>query len=89
MFIELLDKYLTENWKKSWKFISLWVLLIIGLSPELYNLAIQYKIVEPGSIPTFFNDLIKTLAFLGAAGRLLNQKAIAQGIWPSKTSRSM
>jgi hypothetical protein len=86
MFTQFLDKYLVNDWRKSWKFLSMWFFLILGLSPALYELAVQYDLVKPGRLPEIFSDAINLVAFLGAASRVVDQAAIAKGLRPNKPS---
>lgn len=72
---ELAGKYLVENWTDGWKFASVWVYVVIGCAPELYNLALTYGMVE-GTLPEMFSKVVSMLAFLGAASRLLKQKSL-------------
>lgn len=78
MFAEFFNKYLVNDWKKAWKWLSMWAFFILAFSPELYALAVQYKIVDPGHLPAIFERLVQWVGFLGAVSRIVDQKAIAE-----------
>lgn len=65
---------LIDDWKKAYKLYSLWFFAIIGLVPDLFNLAVQYEIVSSTSAPAILSHAIKLIAFFGAASRLVKQK---------------
>lgn len=83
MFTEMLDKYLVEDWRKAPKWLSVWVLLLIGLAPDLFNLAVQYKLISAGSVPGIFEKALNLAAFIGIAVRMIDQAAIAKGLLPA------
>ncbi len=65
---------LIEDWKTFYKMYSMWAFVILGITPDLYNLAVQYHIVDGGNAPAALAGMINTLAFAGAALRLVKQK---------------
>lgn len=67
---------LIDEWRKWYKMYSVWAFIILGASPELYNLAIQFNIISGESAPAFLARIINLIAFFGAAGRMLKQKAV-------------
>jgi hypothetical protein len=67
---------LIENWKTFYKMYSMWAFVILGLTPDLYNLAVQYHMVDGSSAPAALAGMINTLAFAGAALRLVKQKKL-------------
>jgi hypothetical protein len=67
-----------ENWKESYKWLSMYAFVIIGLLPDIFNLAITTGVLEAESAPATLNYTIKVVAFLGAVGRLVKQTADAQ-----------
>ncbi len=83
MLIEFLDKYLVNNWREAPKWFSTWFFVLIALSPELYDLAVQYHILESGGLPAIFQKLINWVGFLGAVSRLADQKAIWEKLKPA------
>jgi hypothetical protein len=83
MLIFLLDRYLVEDWRKALKFLSLWAYLLIGMAPTLFDLAVQYDIINATEVPPIFSTLIKLMAFGGAVVRLVNQAAVLKGLKPA------
>lgn len=86
MLTDFLDKYLVNNWREAPKWFSTWIFILIALSPELYQLAVQYEIVGPGNLPAIFQKLINWVGFLGAVSRLADQKSIWEKLKPSKSA---
>lgn len=64
---------LVENWKDAWKWLSMYAFAIIAVLPDLFNLAIAQGLLDSESAPQTLNYLIKLLAFVGMAVRLVNQ----------------
>lgn len=69
---------LVGNWKESYKWFSMYAYAILGLLPEIFDLAVTSGILEAESTPAALNYTIKLIAFLGAVGRLVNQTVLAQ-----------
>jgi len=67
------DFFITE-WNKFYKLYSVWFFAIIAILPEIHALALEYSIMNGDAIDGNLNNAIKTLAFLGAASRLIKQK---------------
>lgn len=78
MVAEFFNKYLVNDWKRAWKWFSMWAFVIIGFSPELYALAVQYKLISAGNLPLIFERLVQWVGFLGAVSRMIDQRAIAE-----------
>jgi hypothetical protein len=74
--MNFLQLQLIPEWKQFYKMYSVWFFVLIGCAPELFDLAIQYKIIEEAATPALLGKAVSTLAFLGAASRLLKQKAL-------------
>lgn len=72
----LAAKYLVDDWASAWKFASVWMFVLIACAPELYNLSIQYNLVEAGTVPELFSKAISMMAFVGAASRVVKQKRV-------------
>lgn len=72
----LATKYLVDDWVSAWKFASVWMFVLIGCAPELYNLSIQYNLVEAGAVPELFSKAVSMMAFVGAASRVVRQKRV-------------
>lgn len=78
---QTIEKFLVENYKDAPKWLSMWILVLIGCAPELYDLAVQYKMLEGGApLPAVFAKAINMIGFIGAATRIINQAAIAKGL---------
>jgi hypothetical protein len=67
---------LIDEWKSFWRMYSVWAFVILGVTPDLYNLAVQYHMVDGGNAPAALAGMINTLAFAGAALRLVKQKKL-------------
>lgn len=67
---------LIEEWKKAYKFYSIWFFVIIGALPELFNLAVQSGLVDSEAAPQALSRLISLIAFAGAASRMIRQKKL-------------
>lgn len=89
MFGNLFDKVLVDDWRSAWKFYSLWIYLVIGMLPQLLELASSFGLAPSASIPGFFSDLLKWVAFLGAASRLIKQVGAVQGLPSDPSKRSV
>lgn len=71
----MLDK-LVDNWKKAWKWYSMWGLVAIGAAPHAYEyvMAISGALTQHGvAVPAFLKWSITTLAAMTAVGRLVKQ----------------
>jgi hypothetical protein len=80
-YVQLVEKFLVENYKDAPKWLSMWILVLVGCAPELYDLAVQYKMLEGGApLPAVFAKALNMIGFLGAAARIVNQAAIAKGL---------
>lgn len=67
---------LIEEWKKAYKFYSIWFFVIIGALPELFNLAVQSGLIDSETAPQALSRLISLIAFAGAASRMIQQKKL-------------
>lgn len=67
---------LVDGWKKFYAMTSIWAFAIIGLAPDIYNLAVEFHIVDSGTAPAFLARLINVLAFAGAVSRLVRQQVV-------------
>jgi hypothetical protein len=72
----VLDKHLVDEWRAAWKMYSLWFFATLALIPDLYNLALSSGLLEGTSAPVLVTRAINAVAFLGAASRLIKQKAV-------------
>ena len=84
-FIDTLDKFLVENWRSAPKWLSMWIMLLVGLAPQLYDLAVQFQMLDGGTpLPTVFTKALHLIGFAGAVFRLVDQAAITKGLLPAK-----
>lgn len=67
---------LVDGWKRFYAMASIWAFAIIGLAPDIYNLAVEFHIVDGGAAPAFLTRLINVLAFAGAVSRLVRQQVV-------------
>lgn len=68
---------LIEGWKKAYAMYSIWFFAILGAAPDLFNLAVENHLVDSGAAPALLARIINIIAFVGAASRLVKQKALA------------
>lgn len=78
MIAEFFNKYLVDDWKRAWKWFSMWAFIIVAFSPEIYELAVKFGIVSAGHLPAVFERLVQWVGFFGAVSRLVDQKAVAE-----------
>lgn len=71
---------LVDNWKSAWKMFSMYFFLILGLLPELFNLAVSSGLLQTEQAPALLSKIVMIVAFLGAASRLIKQRAVESGI---------
>lgn len=67
---------LIENWKKAYSFYSMWFFVLLGMAPDIFNLAVSMGVIDSTSAPAILTRLINIVAFLGALTRLLKQKQL-------------
>ncbi|BAW19174.1 hypothetical protein [Ralstonia phage RP31] len=72
-----LELELIDGWKKFYAMYSIWFFAILGLLPDLFNLAIQNGVITSASAPELLTRAINVIAFVGAASRLVKQKVLA------------
>jgi len=69
---------LIENWNQWYKMISMYAIIVLGLLPDIWNLAISFGLLEAAAAPKQLAYTINLVAFIGAVGRLVKQKALEQ-----------
>lgn len=74
--MNLLQLELIPEWKKFYKMYSFWFFVILGCAPELWDLAIQYNVIKEAAAPALLARAVSTIAFLGAASRMIKQKSL-------------
>lgn len=67
---------LIDEWKKWYTMYSIWAFALVGIAPDIYNLAVQYNLVNSAEAPVELARIINIIAFLGALSRLLKQKKL-------------
>lgn len=67
---------LIDEAKQWYTLYSMWVFVLIGLAPDIYNLAVQYNLVTGDNAPAALARIINMLAFAGAVARLVKQKKL-------------
>jgi hypothetical protein len=67
---------LITDWKQAYSFYSMWAFALLGMAPEIFNLAVQYGMVESTAAPALLATVIKTVAFVGALTRMVKQKQV-------------
>lgn len=77
---------LVKEANKWYAMYSIWAFVLLGALPDIYNLAVQFNLLTGDSAPAFLARAVNLIAFLGAVGRLVKQKALeldAEGKTPS------
>lgn len=68
---------LIEGWQKCYRFYSMYFFAMLATAGDLYNLAIQFNLVDNGQAPDVLCRILNVIGFMGAASRLIKQKADA------------
>lgn len=69
---------LIDNWQQAWKFYSIQAMAVLMCLPTLYDLAVQYGLIDSKDPPAAFSNLIRIVAFIGAALRLIKQQTTVE-----------
>lgn len=77
---QIFDKFLVNDWRHALKFASLWIYLLVGLSPQIFELAVQFDLIATADIPALFQKIVNWGAFLGAVCRMIDQAAVMKGL---------
>lgn len=72
MKIQLIDT--AHKW---YTMYSIWFFAALGVMPDVYNLAVQFNLVQGDSAPAQLSRIINLVAFFGAVSRLLKQKKLS------------
>lgn len=67
---------LIAEWRKFYSMYSIWFYAALGTAPDLYNLAVSTGMLDGASAPVILTRIINTIAFVGAASRLIQQKQL-------------
>jgi hypothetical protein len=65
---------LIDDWKQAYSFYSMWAFILLGMAPDIFNLAVQYGVIDSAAAPAVFARIINTVAFVGALTRMVKQK---------------
>lgn len=68
---------LVNGWKKAYAMWSVWFMVLMGAMPEIYNAAMASGLFEGEGVPQQLGYIMKVLAFLGIASRLVKQQSVA------------
>lgn len=74
------------DWKKAYTFYSMWAFALLGVAPELFDLAIQYSLIDSAAAPVLLSKLISIIAFIGAASRIVQQKKLELDSAPTESN---
>lgn len=69
---------LIENWRSAWRMYSFWMSVLVAVSPNLLNLAIEHEIITLETIPGWFSSTLKVMTFTWMALRLIQQESLKQ-----------
>ena len=72
------NKLLIAQWRHAWKLASVWVFVVIGVFPDIYNGVVAAGLHD--ELPEPAKNCLRVLAILGIAFRLIKQNAIAQHV---------
>lgn len=61
-----------------YKLATFWIFLFIMAVPDLYNLAIQFHLIDVEKAPEALTHLVNLVGFMGAAIRLVRSRKAAQ-----------
>lgn len=64
---------LVDEWRHAWKWLSTWVFVLIGISPDLYSGIVAMGWLDDPALPPAFVWALRILAGLGIFVRLLKQ----------------
>lgn len=65
---------LIENWRESWKMASMWVYMLILAMPDVYNAVAALEWADQLPEPAVW--VIRTMAAIGVAARIVKQKSL-------------
>lgn len=69
---------LIGDWKQAWKFYSVWIYVLLGMLPDIFDLAVKMEVFSGEGAPEALNYIIKLVAFIGVVVRLVKQGVAAQ-----------
>lgn len=65
---------LIENWRQSWRFYTMWAMAFLLCMPTLFNLAVEYQLLEGTELPPVFAYSVRLVAFGTMALRVIKQQ---------------
>lgn len=65
---------LIEQWKHAWKMTSVWVFIIVGAFPDIYNAVVAAGLHD--QLPPVAANCLRGLAIVGIGLRVIKQKAL-------------
>lgn len=63
---------LIQNWRKGWKFYSVWAYALILALPELYSQLMYSGVIDMYDPPPYVN-VLRVIAFVGLVLRFVDQ----------------
>lgn len=73
MNLHALESRLVADWRKAWKFLSVWAFLLVGIAPDLHTAVVAMGWLEDPSTPSGLKWGLRGLAVAGIACRLIQQ----------------
>jgi hypothetical protein len=66
---------LIPEWRNAWRMLSVWAFALIGAAPDIHSAIVAMGWLNDPGVPASFVWLVRGLAVLGIAVRLMKQKA--------------
>lgn len=67
---------LIANWKHAWKMTSVWVFIIVGAFPDIYNAVVAAGFHD--ELPPLAANCLRGMAIVGIGLRVIKQKALTE-----------
>lgn len=68
-----MESRLVDDWKKAWKFLSVWAFILIGIAPDLHTAVVSMGWLDDPETPAGLTWTLRGLAIAGIAFRLVKQ----------------
>lgn len=65
---------LITNWRHAWKMASVWVFIVIGAFPDIYNAVVAAGLHD--QLPPMFVNALRILSVVGIGSRIIKQKVL-------------
>lgn len=72
-FLRALEARLVADWRKCWKFLSVWAFLLVGIAPDLHTAVVSMGWLDDPATPKGLTWGLRGLAVAGIAFRLVRQ----------------